>query len=83
MARQIVGLQAMMAYGAENFPELFQGYTLEVHESHQQGKADTSGTAKDIVSYFNAMGVDLQTTRSKKNVIRRFRRNNGVSRKPI
>ena len=57
MARQIVGLQAMMAYGAENFPELFEGYTLEVHESHQQGKADTSGTAKDIVSYFNAMGV--------------------------
>ena len=57
MARQIVGLQAMMAYGAKNFPELFQGYTLEVHESHQKGKADTSGTAKDIVSYFNAMGV--------------------------
>jgi len=57
MARQIVGLQAMLAYGAENFPELFQGYTLEVHESHQQGKADTSGTAKAIVGYFNAMGV--------------------------
>ena len=59
MARQIVGLQAMLAYGAENFPELFQGYTLEVHESHQQGKADTSGTAKAIVSYFNAMGVEF------------------------
>lgn len=59
MARQIVGLQAMLAYGAENFPELFQGYTLEVHESHQQGKADTSGTAKDMVGYFNAMGVEF------------------------
>jgi 4-hydroxy-tetrahydrodipicolinate reductase len=59
MARQIVGLQAMMAYGAENFPGLFQGYTLAVHESHQQGKADTSGTAKAMVGYFNAMGVDF------------------------
>jgi 4-hydroxy-tetrahydrodipicolinate reductase len=59
MAQQIVGLQAMLAYGAENFPALFKGYTLDVRESHQQGKADTSGTAKAIVSYFNAMGVDF------------------------
>jgi 4-hydroxy-tetrahydrodipicolinate reductase len=59
MARQIVGLQAMLAYGAENFPGLFQGYTLTVHESHQQGKADTSGTAKAMVGYFNTMGVDF------------------------
>jgi 4-hydroxy-tetrahydrodipicolinate reductase len=57
MAQQIVGLQAMLAYGAENYPELFEGYTLEVRESHQQGKADTSGTAKEMVGYFNAMGV--------------------------
>lgn len=57
MAPQIVGLQAMLAYGAENFPNLFEGYSLEVRESHQQGKADTSGTAKAMVAYFNAMGV--------------------------
>ena len=57
MAQQIVGLQAMLAYGADNFPDLFEGYTLDVRESHQQGKADTSGTAKEIVGYFNAMGV--------------------------
>ena len=57
MAPQIVGLQAMLAYGAQNFPELFEGYALEVQESHQQGKADTSGTAKEIVGYFNAMGI--------------------------
>jgi len=57
MAQQIVGLQAMLAYGAQNFPELFAGYRLEVRESHQQGKADTSGTAKEMVGYFNAMGV--------------------------
>lgn len=57
MAKQIVGLQAMLSYGAENFPGLFRGYTLEVKESHQKGKADTSGTAKAIVGYFNAMGT--------------------------
>jgi 4-hydroxy-tetrahydrodipicolinate reductase len=59
MAKQIVGLQAMMAYGAEMFPGLFAGYTMTVRESHQQGKADTSGTAKAMVRYFNAMGIEF------------------------
>ena len=59
MAEQIVGFQAMMAYAAKQFPDLFQGFTLEIKESHQQGKADTSGTAKAMVEYFNAMGVDF------------------------
>ncbi len=59
MAKQIVGFQAMMAYAAETFPGLFEGYTLTVRESHQQGKADTSGTAKAMVRYFNAMGIDF------------------------
>lgn len=57
MAKQIVGFQAMMAYAAKTFPGLFSGYTLEVRESHQQGKADTSGTAKAMVSYFNQLGA--------------------------
>lgn len=60
MARPIVGFQAMMAYAAATFPGLFQGYRLEITESHQQGKADTSGTAKAMVGYFNAMGVDFE-----------------------
>ena len=59
MAKQIVGLQAMMAYAAQTFPDLFKGYTLEVKESHQQGKADTSGTAKAMVGYFNELGADF------------------------
>ncbi|MDY6822854.1 MAG: dihydrodipicolinate reductase [Thermodesulfobacteriota bacterium] len=59
MAKQIVGFQAMMAYAAENFPGLFKGYEMIVRESHQQGKADTSGTAKAIVQYFNKLGVDF------------------------
>ncbi len=60
MAKQIVGLQAMMAHAADHFPNLFRGYQLTVRESHQSGKADTSGTAKAIVADFNRMGVNFQ-----------------------
>lgn len=59
MAKQIVGFQAMMEYAATTFPGIFNGYALSVQESHQAGKADTSGTAKAMVSYFNRMGVDF------------------------
>ncbi|MDX9788289.1 MAG: dihydrodipicolinate reductase [Desulfobacterales bacterium] len=59
MAKQIVGLQAIMEYAAREFPGLFSGYSLEVKESHQQGKADTSGTAKAMVQYFNKMGISF------------------------
>ncbi|MFH2045202.1 MAG: dihydrodipicolinate reductase [Pseudomonadota bacterium] len=57
MAKQIVGFQAMMEYGAETFPDLFKGYTLTLKESHQKGKADTSGTAKAMIGYFNKLGI--------------------------
>jgi 4-hydroxy-tetrahydrodipicolinate reductase len=57
MAKQIVGFQAMMEYAAKTFPDLFKGYSLEIKESHQKGKADTSGTAKAMVRYFNSLGV--------------------------
>ncbi len=59
MAKQIVGFQAMTEYAADNFPDLFKGYSLEIRESHQQGKADTSGTAKAMVGYFNKLGVSF------------------------
>jgi 4-hydroxy-tetrahydrodipicolinate reductase len=59
MAKQIVGFQAMMEYAATTFPGIFKGYTLTVRESHQAGKADTSGTAKAMVSCFNRMGIDF------------------------
>ena len=59
MAKQIVGFQAMMEFAADTFPGIFDDYTLTVKESHQAGKADTSGTAKAMVSYFNRMGVDF------------------------
>jgi len=68
MAKQIVALQAMFAYAANTFPGAFEGYTLEVEESHQAGKKDTSGTAKAMVAYFNTLGVPFAVED-----IRRFR----------
>jgi len=62
MAKQIVGFQAMMAYAAKNFPGLFKGYSVEIKESHQQEKADTSGTAKAMVDYVNALGMPFSVT---------------------
>ena len=66
MAKQIVGFQAMMAYAAENFPGLFDGYRLRVVESHQQGKADTSGTAKAVVDSFKQLGIDFSVAQIEK-----------------
>lgn len=60
MAKQIVGFQAMMKYAAENFPNLFRGYKLKIVESHQNGKADTSGTAKAMVEHFNMLGIPFE-----------------------
>lgn len=59
MAKQIVGFQAMMEFAAQTFPDLFKGYRLEIRESHQKGKADTSGTARAMVGYFNRLGVSF------------------------
>jgi len=59
MAKQIVALQAMMEFAAQNFPDVFNGYKMDVVESHQAGKADTSGTAKAMIKYFNQMGIDF------------------------
>jgi len=60
MAKQIVAFQAMMKYAAENFPGVFKEYNLKIVESHQKGKADTSGTAKAMVEYFNMLGIPFK-----------------------
>ena len=60
MAKQIVAFQAMMEYAAQTFPGVFNGYRLEIKESHQQGKADTSGTAKAMIGYFNDLGTPFE-----------------------
>jgi 4-hydroxy-tetrahydrodipicolinate reductase len=57
MAKQIVGFQAMMAFASTTFPDLFKGYNLTIEESHQKDKADTSGTARAMVGYFNGLGI--------------------------
>jgi len=66
MAKQIVGFQAMMEYAANTFPDLFKGYSLEIKESHQKGKADTSGTAKAMVRYFTSLGLAFEENDIKK-----------------
>jgi 4-hydroxy-tetrahydrodipicolinate reductase len=66
MAKQIVGLMAMVEYGAKTFPGLFSGFSLTVNESHQSWKADTSGTAKAMVRYFNELGIPFTEDRIQK-----------------
>ncbi|MEW5734606.1 MAG: dihydrodipicolinate reductase [Thermodesulfobacteriota bacterium] len=71
MAREIVGLTAMMKFAAASFPGLFSGYKLTVTESHQKTKADTSGTAKELIGLFQKMGAsfspdDLHMVREEK-----------------
>lgn len=57
MCKQIVAYQATMEHMSKTFPGAFGGYKMELVESHQSTKADTSGTAKAMVSSFNGLGV--------------------------
>jgi 4-hydroxy-tetrahydrodipicolinate reductase len=59
MGKQIVALQSMMKYASENFPDCFKGYSVEIKESHQKGKLDTSGTARAMVGYFKRLGLNI------------------------
>jgi len=62
MGKQIVALQAMFEFAAENFPKCFTGYSLQITESHQQNKLDTSGTARSMINYFNTLGLKFDET---------------------
>jgi 4-hydroxy-tetrahydrodipicolinate reductase len=57
MGKQVVAFQAMMEHMATAFPGAFADYTLEVVESHQKTKADTSGTAKAVVASLAQLGT--------------------------
>jgi 4-hydroxy-tetrahydrodipicolinate reductase len=59
----VVAFQAMVDILAQNFPGAFAGYRLEVIESHQRAKADTSGTAKAVVASFAKLGTPLGEVR--------------------
>lgn len=63
MASQVVALQAMMQYAAENFFGAFSGFKLRIVESHQKGKADPSGTAKAMIKEFNKLGIPFDEER--------------------
>ncbi|XP_060218013.1 4-hydroxy-tetrahydrodipicolinate reductase 1, chloroplastic-like isoform X2 [Lycium barbarum] len=52
MGKQVVAFLAAMEIMAEQFPGAFSGYSLQVMESHQASKLDTSGTAKAVISCF-------------------------------
>lgn len=73
MALPIVAFQRFMSnYSSENFGAL-RGCELEIIESHQKGKADTSGTAKSMVrgkngerGYFFELGIDFGVEQIKK-----------------
>lgn len=57
MAKQIVAFQRFMETYASQHSDSLKGCRLQIVESHQQGKVDTSGTAKAMVKYFNQLGI--------------------------
>lgn len=57
MGKQVVAFLAAMEIMAEQFPGAFAGYKLEVMESHQSTKLDTSGTAKAVIACFQKLGA--------------------------
>ncbi|KAL6644717.1 hypothetical protein ACP70R_016325 [Stipagrostis hirtigluma subsp. patula] len=63
MGKQVVAFVAAMKIMSEQFPGAFSGYNLEVLESHQAGKRDTSGTAKDVIACFEKLGVSYDMNR--------------------
>ncbi|KAK9865563.1 hypothetical protein WJX84_007379 [Apatococcus fuscideae] len=66
MGKQVVAFQATMQMMADQFPGAFAGYSLEVEESHQRSKVDTSGTAKAIVGSFRQLGIDFSDDKIRK-----------------
>lgn len=66
MCKQVVALQATMAMMASKFPGAFNGYSMEITESHQKTKVDTSGTAKDMVQSFQGLGLDVHEDQIRK-----------------
>ncbi|XP_027164143.1 4-hydroxy-tetrahydrodipicolinate reductase 2, chloroplastic-like [Coffea eugenioides] len=60
MGKQVVAFLAAMEIMAEQFPGAFSGYKLQVMESHQASKLDTSGTAKAVISCFQKLGVSFE-----------------------
>ena len=60
----MVAFQATLELMAKEFPGAFSGYKLEVTESHQRQKADTSGTAKAVVASIAKLGAPITEVRA-------------------
>jgi 4-hydroxy-tetrahydrodipicolinate reductase len=60
MGKQIVAMQAALADLGNKYPGAFAGYTLQVVESHQTTKADTSGTAKAVIDSIQVLTADTK-----------------------
>lgn len=60
MCPQIIAIQAMLEFGASHFPALLSDMEIDLKESHQSTKADTSGTAKAIVQSLQSMGGNFE-----------------------
>jgi 4-hydroxy-tetrahydrodipicolinate reductase len=60
MALPIVAITAMFEMCSTEFPGVFSKYNLSVKESHQTGKADTSGTAKALISLLQKTGAQFK-----------------------
>ena len=58
MGKQIVAMQAALENLATSYPSAFAGYKLNVVESHQKKKADTSGTAKAVIESLKILSDD-------------------------
>lgn len=58
MGKQIVAMQSALEDLATKYPAAFEGYKLHVRESHQKTKADTSGTAKAVISSIKKLSAD-------------------------
>ncbi len=68
MGKQIVAMQAGLEDMANKFPGAFAGYKLQVTESHQCTKADTSGTAKDVIDSLKKLS-DYDTFDVEKDIV--------------
>ena len=62
MGKQIVAMQAALSDLATKYPGAFAGYQLQVTESHQKTKADTSGTAKAVIDSIQRLTADTKYT---------------------
>jgi 4-hydroxy-tetrahydrodipicolinate reductase len=58
MGKQIVAMQKALDDLASQYPGSFGGYQINVIESHQKTKADTSGTAKAVVQSLKRLSGD-------------------------